>query len=86
MLKFLAYIPDGELFDAKCALLQFAGVASDERHLVVIDSVAEVADVRAALDKTGKDYLLIELGPASIVSCKGDADLRSTAEALASAE
>ena len=59
MSKFLAYIADGELFDAKYALLQFAGFASDERHLVVIDSEAEMADVRAALDKTGKDYLLI---------------------------
>ena len=47
MSKFLAYIMGGELFDAKYALLQFAGVTSDERHPVVIESEAEMADVRA---------------------------------------
>ncbi len=30
MPKFLTYVPNGELFGAKCALLQFGTMTSDE--------------------------------------------------------
>jgi len=75
--KFVAYIPDGHLFDAKYALLQFAGVVSDERHLVAIETEADMEDVESALAKTGLPYALF-----CLEKCMGrnaDADLSAVA-------
>lgn len=78
MQKFIAYLPNGELFDAKYALLQFAGVVSDEKHLVAIETEAEMEDVDSALAKTGMPYLLLRVEDA--VARNGDADLAAVAE------
>lgn len=82
MPKFLAYVPDGELFEAKYALLQFGTVVSDEAHLVVIDTEVEFADVQAALAKADKDFLLVEIGSDGAVAGRGSRDLRSVVELL----
>jgi hypothetical protein len=73
MQKFVAYLPDGELFDAKFALLQFASVTSDEKHLVAIETEAEMEDVDGALAKAGMPYLLMAV--TNISARNGDADL-----------
>ena len=82
MPKFLAYVPDCELFEAKYALLQFGTVVSDGAHLVVIDTEVEFADVQAALAKADKDFLLVEIGSDGAVAGRGNQDLRSVVELL----
>ncbi|QRM45795.1 hypothetical protein [Rhizobium sp. BG4] len=78
MQKFVAYLPNGELFDAKYALLQFASVVSDEKHLVAIETEAEIEDVDAALAKTGMPYLLLSVTAST--GRNGDNDLLTVME------
>ncbi|WP_428414825.1 hypothetical protein [Pararhizobium sp.] len=82
MPKYLAYVPDGELFEAKYAFLQFGTVVSDEAHLVVIDTEAEFADVQAALAKSDKDYIVVELGRDATLEGRGNRDLCAVVELL----
>ena len=82
MTKYLVYVPDRELFDAKYALLQFAGISSDENGLVAIETEADMVDVDTALKKTGKDYLLLRVRGEDDIAWKGDADLAAIVETL----
>lgn len=75
MPKFLTYVPDGELFVAKYALLQFGTVVSDEAYLVMVETEADFEDVKAALAKSEKDHLVIELGEDMRSVGAGDSDL-----------
>ena len=75
MPKFLTYVPDGELFDAKYALLQFGTVVSDEAYSVMIETEADFEDVKAALAKSGKDHLVLQLGEETRSAGAGNSDL-----------
>ena len=80
MQRFVAYLPNGELFDAKYALLQFATIVSDERHQVAIETEAEMEDVDAALAKTGMPYILLNV--VTSTGRNGDTDLMAVADAM----